>query len=141
MNPLIIFLCAGYAYEYLEKVAVFNQAKTKAKELGKPLLNAGCGWYYRQAINESDINLDIVPRNVPNFVLAPVESIPFPDKYFGAVFCSHVVEHTENLETAMAELRRVSDFQFIIVPEPIWLNNWLNPSHRRVFVGDKVIET
>lgn len=48
-----------------ERDFIFNQARQTANKLGKSLLNAGCGWRYKLAIEESDVNLDMVPRDVP----------------------------------------------------------------------------
>ena len=145
MHPLLIYGIAGWVYEFAEREAVFIRAQAKANELGKPLLNAGCGGFkfigaFPRGILESDVNLDVQPRDVPRFTLASVEEIPFPDKHFGAAFCSHVLEHTADWRKALAELHRVADHVYIIVPKAIWLGNWLNPQHQRFFVGDKVYE-
>ena len=135
MHPLLIWICAGYAFEFVEKGKVFTQSKETAQSLGKPLLNAGCGNLYWKAINESDINLDNTPRNVPNFVLGSVEDMwMFSNKQFGAVFCSHVLEHTEHWEKALSELNRVADYAFIITPLPVWPQAWLHPAHKWMFV-------
>ena len=120
--------------EYLEKDLVFTRAREAADRLGKPLLNAGCGIWYWRAITESDVNLDETSRNVPNFVLGTVEDMSmFKDKEFGAVFCSHVLEHVKDLGKARLELERVADYQFIITPSPLFLTNWFCPGHRRIF--------
>lgn len=145
MHPLLIYGIAGWVYEFFEREAIFSRAQNKASELGKPLLNAGCGGFkmigsFPRGILESDVNLDITPRDVPRFTLASVEDIPFEDKHFGAVFCSHVLEHTADWRKALAELHRVGDHVFIVVPKGIWLGNWLNPTHQRFFVGDMVYE-
>lgn len=120
--------------ELREKDLIFSQARETANRLGKPLLNAGCGIWYQRAISESDVNIDAVPRSVPNFIQATVENLSiFSDKQFGAVFCSHVLEHVGNLEKARSELQRVADYQFIITPSPLFLTNWFCPGHRRIF--------
>lgn len=128
-----------------EQDNIFMEAKQTALRLGKPLLNAGCGSAYWRGLNESDVNIDIEPRDVPNFVLCSVEDMSmFPDKYFGAVFCSHVLEHVNNLQAAKSELERVADYQYIITPNPLSLSGWLSPWHVRVFKdnhgGDVLVE-
>ncbi len=45
-----------------------------------------------------------------------VESLPFPDKHFDTVICTHTLEHVRNLANATAELRRVAKKLIIIVP-------------------------
>ena len=124
--------------EKRERGLVFNEAKVTSKRLNKPLLNAGCGLTYRGAILGSDVNMDVVPRDVPNFVLGNVEDMSmFNDKQFGAVFCAHVLEHVNNLAKAKSELERVADYQFIITPSPFFMLSWLLPKHKRVFNDTK----
>lgn len=136
----ILTICQ-VVYENAERNEIFSRAKAKAIEVNKPLLNAGCGALkliggFPRAIRESDINLDVKYRDVPNFVLADIENIPYPDRYFGAAFCCHVLEHVDDWKGALAELYRVSDNVFVVVPEPVWPSTWLHPGHKRVFVGD-----
>jgi len=122
---------------------IFNQAKNKAQSLGKPLLNAGCGATFIRGIEESDYNLDIINRNVPNFILGDVEDLPiFFDKQFGAVFCANVLEHVKDVQKAKTELTRISDYQFYYTPSPLQFLSWVHPNHRRVFTstdGNKVL--
>jgi len=124
--------------EQRERDLVFDEAKATANRLNKPLLNAGCGFKYWRAIMESDVNMDVVPQDVPNFVLGTVENMSmFSDKQFGAVFCVHVLEHVDNLARAKSELERVADYQFIVTPSPLFLSSWLLPKHKRVFNDTK----
>lgn len=144
MNPMIIITLIQVVSENLEREHVFEEARATANSMGKPLLNAGCGALtpiggYPRAIYESDVNLDAVPQKVPRFVLASIEEIPYPTKYFGAAFCSHALEHVENYELAVLELHRVAYFVYIIVPESIWPSSWLHLGHRRVFRDGRVI--
>lgn len=139
MFPFIWIACE-YIYEYDQKGKILKEAKMKAMELGKPLLNAGCGQLYWHAINEADVNLDNEARDVSRFVLASIEDIPYPDKYFGAAFCSHTLEHASDWRRGLSELHRVADNVYFIVPKPIWIGNWLNPNHKRVFANGKVWE-
>ena len=45
-----------------------------------------------------------------------VEELPFEDKQFDTVFCSHTLEHAEDLAKACSEIQRVSRRAVIIVP-------------------------
>jgi hypothetical protein len=148
-----------FLFQEIDHYRVFDEARRKADELGKPLLNAGCeGLPYISlahpssflsrariySIRKSDVNLDIVPRpGVPNFVLGNIEDLSmFYDKQFGAVFASHILEHVNDLEKAQSELARVADYQFIMTPPAVALGAWLTPEHRRVFAdsrGQKVL--
>jgi SAM-dependent methyltransferase len=121
---------------HFERLHVFRIARKRADELGKPLLNYGCG-ITEPFVSLSDVNADIVPRNVPNFVLVRPDGsrLPFYGKEFGAAFVSHVLEHVEDPEGLMAELCRVSDYVYIIVPHWWSLGAWLHPGHRRMYIG------
>jgi len=113
----------------------FNTAKRAARASGKPLLNVGCKAVYT---SECDVNLDIVPRRVPRFVQGDIQDLHmFRDKQFGAVFASHVLEHVEDPDKALSELRRVAEGVFIISPLPLWPWTYLHPEHRWLFWGSR----
>ena len=44
------------------------------------------------------------------------ETLPFEDKYFDFVFCSHVLEHIDNPINLLLEINRISNSGVIIVP-------------------------
>ena len=44
------------------------------------------------------------------------ETLPFEDKYFDFVFCSHVLEHVDNPTILLNEISRISKSGIIIVP-------------------------
>jgi ubiquinone/menaquinone biosynthesis C-methylase UbiE len=46
---------------------------------------------------------------------AAVERLPFPDRAFDTVVCAHTLEHVQELEAAIRELRRVTARRLIIV--------------------------
>ncbi len=116
---------------------IFRQARRSAHSAGKLLLNAGCKRAYTRA---SDVNLDILPRNAPNFVRGDIQNLHmFSDKQFGAVYAAHVLEHVDNPEQAMKELHRIADRVFTITPLPIWPWTWLHPEHKWIFWGTRKI--
>lgn len=53
------------------------------------------------------------------FIQADVEKLPFKDKIFDFVFCSHLLEHVENPDIAISELIRVAKSGYIEVPNSI----------------------
>ncbi|MDO8658374.1 MAG: methyltransferase domain-containing protein [Candidatus Levybacteria bacterium] len=53
------------------------------------------------------------------FVKADVENLPFKDKVFDFVFCSHLLEHVKNPDKAIRELTRVAKRGYIEVPNAI----------------------
>ncbi len=48
------------------------------------------------------------------YVKGNIEALPFPDKSFEIVTCSHVLEHIINLDQAIAELKRITKKTLIV---------------------------
>jgi len=66
------------------------------------------------------INADIIKRKVPNFVLIKnIYKLPFKDKEFKNVLCSHTMEHIENPYKFYKELKRISKGVVLLIP-PVW---------------------
>lgn len=51
----------------------------------------------------------------PCFVEGDIEMIPFADRSFDTVICTHTLEHVQHLELSVNELRRVTRRRLIIV--------------------------
>ncbi|MDZ7667525.1 MAG: methyltransferase domain-containing protein [Desulfotignum sp.] len=79
-------------------------------------LNICCG-----KTDAGGINADIIRHaQIPNFVLIKdIYNLPFADKQFKRVLCSHTMEHVERPEAFFSELSRVGETVTIIVP-PLW---------------------
>lgn len=78
-------------------------------------LNICCGY-----TDGGGINADVAKRNVPNFVLIKnIYRLPFKNKEFDNVICSHTMEHVENPYNFLKELKRISKNVVLLVP-PIW---------------------
>ena len=106
-----------------EREAKFERAQNFAAQYKKPLLVVGSP-VSRRSIKWApflplahpcgDYTLDIDPivkELCPQPVVADVRCIPYPDKFFGAVFVSHVLEHLSSIEDfaqAVRELHRVA---------------------------------
>lgn len=65
------------------------------------------------------VNCDIVPRDVPNFRQVDIYRLPFADKTFDTVLCSHTMEHVDDPDAFHAELRRVGAEVVVVLP-PLW---------------------
>lgn len=130
MNPLTFIILNGITGTVLEQSAR-HQVLKRARELTgrKPIINIGCGKY-----NFGDVNVDVTPRPVPNFVLGDAYNLwQFRDKQFGAAILSHVVEHLEHPDLALQEAHRVADHVFVLTPIPLSLFAWVHPDHKRVY--------
>ena len=88
------------------------------------VLHAGCGsatlppWFGPEV---EEVRLDLAPEIEPD-VLGSITAIPLPDDTFGAVHCSHTLEHLYPHEVAIAlgEFYRVlqpGGFVLIMVPD------------------------
>jgi SAM-dependent methyltransferase len=63
----------------------------------------------------------------------PVEQMPFADKEFDFVYCSHVLEHVQDPERACRELMRVGKRGYLETPtlgKDMWLNVGKISNHR-----------
>lgn len=64
------------------------------------------------------------------YVRADVHALPFEDKSFDFVFCSHVLEHVSDPETACREIMRVGKRGYIETPRK-WMEFFAgHPSHQ-----------
>jgi SAM-dependent methyltransferase len=88
----------------------------------KNLLDVGCGnGYLLQQLSDRGLELygsDIVDkatRKPFRYVQASIDHLPFPDKAFDVVTCCHTLEHIVDLDSAVAELKRVARRQLIVV--------------------------
>ena len=91
-------------------------------------LNICCG-----TTDGGGVNVDIVRhKRVPNLVLVDdIYHLPFSDKQFRTVLCSHTIEHVENPVVFYQELQRVGEEVTLVVP-PLWdITAALNPIDHR----------
>jgi SAM-dependent methyltransferase len=98
-----------------------------ADTLGPDICDVGCGTgalLGRILEKHGDIGravgVDIIvdgaePIDGVEYVAAPIEQLPFPDGSFDTVICTHVIEHILDYRRAIAELRRITGRQLIIV--------------------------
>ena len=97
-----------------------------AERVGATVLDAGCGrGHLAELIARADPGVTVVgadlapppakdPANL-RFVEGWLGRLPFPDKAFDTVVCTHVLEHVLDLEGALADLRRLARRRLILV--------------------------
>ncbi len=97
-----------------------------AERVGATLLDAGCGrGHLAERIARADPQITVVgadmappegagPANL-RFVHGWMGRLPFADKAFDTVVCTHVLEHVLDLEGAVADLRRLARRRLILV--------------------------
>jgi SAM-dependent methyltransferase len=99
-----------------------------ADAVGSSVCDVGCGTgaVLRNVRTHSHaplvrmVGVDLVEPDQPighsiEFVCGWVEDLPFADKSFDTVICTHVIEHILNYRRAIEELRRVTRRRLIIV--------------------------
>jgi SAM-dependent methyltransferase len=95
---------------------------------GSSVCDVGCGTgyllrYIRETSRTKPVRLvgaEIVVPQLPEntgieFFEGRVESLPFKNKEFDTVICTHVIEHILDYRSAIAELRRITAKRLIIV--------------------------
>ncbi|HEX8261906.1 MAG TPA: class I SAM-dependent methyltransferase [Allosphingosinicella sp.] len=97
-----------------------------AEAEGPAILDAGCGRGYlaeRVARANPDarvVGADLAPpsaEGLPNlsFVEGWMGRLPFADKSFDTVLCTHTLEHILDIDAAVADLRRIAARRLILV--------------------------
>jgi ubiquinone/menaquinone biosynthesis C-methylase UbiE len=88
----------------------------------KNLIDIGCGrGYFLNQIKDKSLQLvgfDIVDKGISKnykYVKGNMEKLPFGDKQFDVVTCSHTLEHILHPENAVSELERITKRQLIVV--------------------------
>jgi len=90
----------------------------------KTLVDIGCGnGYLLKKIHEKFPNIELYGFDIKDkddstiykYTKGNVEKMPFPDKAFDVVTCSHVVEHLVDLEQCANELKRITKKQLFVV--------------------------
>ncbi len=93
---------------------------------GKNVLEVGCGGGFlakklaqNNDVTAVDIYLSDELKKAENanlrFAQSSAEKLPFADKSFDVVVCTHTLEHVRDIQKTLSELRRVAKSQLIIV--------------------------
>ena len=128
--------------EQIERDWKYRAALNAARARTKPFLVVG-GPYGGVALRQmlripshpgGDMCVDLDPAACAgaNYVPGDIRALPFQDKEFGSVLCSHVLEHMRSpgdAALAWEELNRVADEVFVCVPNQWDLVAWLHPDH------------
>jgi SAM-dependent methyltransferase len=97
-------------------MSVVSQVRSFGLPRGARVLDVGCGERpFRHATHLADVRLVRRLGRRP-FVRCRLEALPFTDKSFAFVVCSHVLEHVDDPVRCCAELQRVAERGYIECP-------------------------
>jgi ubiquinone/menaquinone biosynthesis C-methylase UbiE len=99
-------------------------------------------------LKDHDQKWNMNPKGYSNFVKASAEHLPFRDNSFIEVYSSHLLEHLDNPDKALAEMKRVSkktvriilpfalfqflDFFYLLTAKKfVEHRQWLKEHHKR----------
>lgn len=127
--PLII------SFFYITNKLSYRLLKHRVLQRQKWDLNICCG-----KTDGGGINADIFEHDsVPNFVLTEdIYDLPFEDKQFKSVLCSHTIEHVDDPRRFFDELHRIGENVTLLIP-PLWdVSAVLNAlEHKWIFLSFK----
>jgi len=119
-------------------------------------LDVGCGSSPIGDVNcdlmipMADLKWDQIP-SCENFVRADVRFLPFRSRSFSVVHCSHLLEHLEDPDDVLQELKRVSSSRVVVILpfglfsvfDIFWCGRsfgshvkWLRKHHKHFFLMD-----
>ena len=132
-------VCVGF-YQSASRWGRYQQARSQANALGKPLLVVGGPYgdgalrrtFHMKAHGFGDVCTDIDPKacqGAPEIVTADIINLPFEDKEFGAVFVGHVFNHLGLADKRMAwqEVNRVANTVYHSEQSKWWLMGRIFP--------------
>lgn len=132
MLPLFILIGLGL-FGWFANYFSYKILKTKIFKSQEWDLNICCG-----KTDGGGINADIFKYlEVPNFVqVDDIYNLPFKNKQFTSVLCSHTMEHVENPKLFFSELSRIGKEVTIVIPPFYDLAAMLNfMEHKWIFLS------
>ena len=133
MGWLLAWLGIGLVHQELGKRRAEAEAVRLSELSGKPILSIGakCNPF-------GDVRCDIEAKC--GAIYCDAEDLSqFGDKEFSVALLSHVIEHLDDPDRALAEAERVSDNVLVITPNPIFPQTWLCPDHKWVYFDNRKV--
>ncbi|OGC43812.1 hypothetical protein A2Y85_01185 [candidate division WOR-3 bacterium RBG_13_43_14] len=112
---IYIGLCIAF-YFWFSHYLSYNVLKKMIIRRNKWDLNICCG-----KTDGGGVNVDIIQHaDLPNFrIVDNIYKLPFENKQFDRVLCSHTIEHVDDPQRFLNEMMRVGTDVTVILP-PIW---------------------
>lgn len=148
MSWLWFVVPAYLAWSYYKSVVAqpvqaAREARAYADGVGKPMGDIGCGTpgsSVRVALFGPTVKADVRcdPSADKSTACGPDTTcycdayhLDFPDRYFGSVLASHFLANLDRPEDALAELLRVSDRVYIVLPKWWAPGSWVTHAAQR----------
>lgn len=135
LGGLALWEAAIWLADLRRRREAYAEARIFSDQVSKPLLVVGAP-LFGFSHPCGDVTIDLNPQRLrfcpTGGQVADVRAIPYPDKYFGAAHCSHVLEHlhtVEDAERALSELNRVADKVWVVSPSKLSLIAWIYAQH------------
>lgn len=106
------------------------------------IVDVGC--FDGRMFGDKAVNVDIIKYadNIPNFILADADHLPFADKKFDCAVYGEVLEHVDDPIKALNEAKRIANAIIFSVPnEHEWIPEYKpfgNPGHKRFFTEETI---
>ena len=115
-------------FQWLATFGIHRKLRRFCGEMEGRVLDFGCGAkpyrrYFRDDVDY--VGVDIVDGPHVDHVVAPGNDLPFPDQSFDAVLSTEVLEHLEDLNHVLGEMRRVVKASGMVVLTVPFLYNEL----------------
>lgn len=133
-----IGVTAYFVLDNIHRVGTRQQAISMCNSLPQPKLNIGAAGKNQPVMKTALLNdgkkCDISPDCSKGIEFCDLQqALPYPDKHFGCVFASHVLEHIPSyyVRYALSEMERISNNQVIVVlPHPLSLTFYIASGHK-----------
>lgn len=123
------------AYGFIAHYISYTLEKEKILKAQTWGLNICCG-----KTDGGGVNADIYKhQELPNFQLVnDIYHLPFQNKQFDSVLCSHTIEHVDDPKKFFAELQRVGEKVTVVIPPLYDIGAVLNVfEHQYIFLSFK----
>ena len=97
-------------FQWLALVYIYRDIRRILPTLRGRVLDVGCGAKpYAHLMDQADahIGIDVAPGEQVDHVVSPEDRWPFEDASFDGLIATQVIEHVDNLEHTLSEMRRV----------------------------------
>lgn len=138
-------------FEYWKTYRFFDELQAFLKPIqGKRVLDIGCGVIsVLNLIKEPGAELHGIDPLIDEYrqlykldegigwTTAPGEKVPFRDEYFDIVFCTNVLDHTEDPDAVLDEVRRVlkNGGVFVLTTDVFKIPEKRNAAHPHAFTS------